>query len=186
MKLPKEAFQVLDLLDNHNNLSQRQIAKRSGISLGQVNFVIKSFVQKGLVKLHKFNKNPNKSGYLYLLTPKGIEAKSRIAVRFVSSKLQEYQELRQKITHKILAIESDGVNKIIFVGPVIVKDSILSIIKENSMELDIVGFCHSWKELSKFSYESFNIALLFDGSTDSIITIAKKSGIPQEKLTRLW
>ena len=76
MKNSEKTFQVLDALDREEISTQRQLADNSGISLGQVNYILKSLLGKGLVKVSNFKKNPNKIGYAYFLTPKGIEEKS--------------------------------------------------------------------------------------------------------------
>ena len=94
MEPSEKTFQVLDILDRQEISTQRQLAEHSGISLGQVNYILKSLLEKGLVKIGNFRKHPRKIGYVYLLTPRGIEAKSRLAVRFVMSKLNEYSNLR--------------------------------------------------------------------------------------------
>ena len=36
-----------------------------------------------------FKNNPNKLGYLYILTPKGISAKTRLTIDFMKRKIQE-------------------------------------------------------------------------------------------------
>ncbi len=97
MEHSEKDFQVLDALDSQEITTQRQLAEHSGISLGQVNYVLKSLLEQGLVKIGNFRKSPRKIGYVYLLTPKGLEAKSRLAADFVISKLKEYHVLRRKI-----------------------------------------------------------------------------------------
>ena len=186
MELSKKDFQVLDLLDSQEISTQRQISEQAGISLGQVNYVLKSLLEKGLVKIGNFRKSRNKIGYVYLLTPKGLEAKSRLAAGFVVSKLKEYQQLRQKIAGKLAIIENKGHFKIIFVGPDIVKDFVESIIKDNAFNLVIGGYCRRWEELKEYKPDSFDIALMFDGSTIGIKDIIKATGIPRKKLLPLW
>ena len=83
MSLSSNDFQVLDALDSGEITTQRQLAEHTGISLGQINYVVKRLLEKGLVKVGNFKKSPKKIGYAYLLTPKGIEEKSKLAVRFV-------------------------------------------------------------------------------------------------------
>ena len=90
MELTRKDFYILDALDSQKITSQRQLSEHAGISLGQVNYVLKSLLEKGLVKIGNFNRNRCKIGYAYLLTPKGIEAKSKLAADFVVSKLKEY------------------------------------------------------------------------------------------------
>ena len=116
-----KTFQVLDALDREEISTQRQLADNSGISLGQVNYILKSLLEKGLVKVSNFKKNPHKIGYAYFLTPKGIEEKSKLAVKFVLRKLREYEALRTRLAERLKALESDNDIRIIFLGPVLVK-----------------------------------------------------------------
>ena len=81
MLLSEKHFQILETLDVQEISTQRQLAKLTGISLGQINYVLKQFLAKGLVKIGNFRKNPHKIGYAYLLTQKGIETKSKLAAR---------------------------------------------------------------------------------------------------------
>jgi len=176
----------MEALDDKEVLSQRHLARQSGVSLSQVNYVLKSLLEKGLIKIKNFRKSRNKIGYVYLLTPKGIETKSRVAVDFVVSKLEELDRLREKIIERLTIIEQEGHSQIIFVGPEIVKDFIDSIIKENSLELDLVAFCSHWERLKEYKTDSFDIALLFDGNAKKMSTITETTGIHQEKILALW
>ena len=78
-------------------MSQRELAEELGVSLGAANYCLKALVDKGWVKLENFQKNPNKLGYLYLLTPMGIAAKTTLTARFLQRKLTEYEKLKAEI-----------------------------------------------------------------------------------------
>ena len=186
MKLSENHFQILDALDREEISTQRQLAEHIGISLGQVNYVLKSFLEKGLIKIGNFRKNPRKIGYVYLLTPKGIEAKSRLAVRFVMAKLKEYEEIREKLADRLSAVERDGHTRIIFLGPEIVKEVVGSIIKERASRLVLVGQCNSWEDLSACDPTSFDIALVFDDNSEGIRKMRQRTGISASKLFLLW
>jgi len=186
MDISKKDFQVLEALDSQEITTQRQLSEQAGISLGQVNYVLKSLLEKGLVKIGNFRKSPKKIGYAYLLTPKGIEAKSRIAAGFVVSKLKEYNRLRLKITEKLADIESKGHISLIFVGPEIVREFVDSIIEENQLKLILVGHCSSWQELTEYAPASFDIAILFDSNTVGIRKITADTGIQKDKMVPLW
>lgn len=93
----KNRLMILKSLEGRPEISQRELAKELGISLGKVNFCINALVEKGLVKVNNFQKNPNKRGYIYLLTPRGIEAKASLTVEFLKTKMQEYEALSQEI-----------------------------------------------------------------------------------------
>jgi len=90
-------LKALKLLQENPELSQRQLADALGVSVGAANYCLKALVEKGWVKLENFQKNPNKLGYLYLLTPMGIAAKTRLTGHFLARKLQEYEQIQQEI-----------------------------------------------------------------------------------------
>ena len=85
------------LLENNPEMTQRELASTLGISLGAANFCLRALVDKGWIKLDNFKKNPSKLGYLYLLTPKGIAAKTKLTMKFLKRKLLEYNELKTEI-----------------------------------------------------------------------------------------
>lgn len=91
-------YQLLKLLEENPELSQRQIASALGISLGKVNFCLRALINVGSVKAGNFSRNPNKKAYVYLLTPKGIEEKARVTLRFLAKKQAEYDALKQEIS----------------------------------------------------------------------------------------
>ena len=91
------SYGLLKTLENNPSLSQRDLAKRLGISLGKVNFCINALVEKGCLKVNNFRNSDNKLAYAYLLTPKGVEQKARMTVEFLQIKVQEYERLRAEI-----------------------------------------------------------------------------------------
>ena len=111
----------------------------------------------------RFSKSPNKMRYVYLLTPKGLEAKSRLAARFVVSKLKEYSQLKRKVAEKLIIIENKGHVNIVLVGPEIIKDFVDKMIKEQALNLVMVGYCNALDQLKAYDIESFDMALVMDG-----------------------
>ncbi len=59
--------------------------------------MLRALVDKGLVKARNFKNNRNKRAYLYVLTPKGMDAKARITARFLQRKMDEYERLKGEI-----------------------------------------------------------------------------------------
>ena len=186
MKLSEKAFQVLDALDRQRISSQRQLAEHTGISLGQVNYILKSLLDRGMVKIGNFRRNPRKIGYMYLLTPKGIETKSKLAVKFIVSKLNEYNTLRSRLAERLEIIGEKGHIRLAFVGPEIVKEFTKSVIEESGLDVVLGTSCKDWTRLKGIDQESFDAALLCDGSSEGLNKIAATTGIPREKLFPLW
>jgi len=92
-----QRLQLLKLLQEQPQLSQRDLAQAMGVSLGKANYCLKALMDKGLVKFGNFRKNPDKSQYAYLLTPAGIEEKTRITMSFLKRKVAEYEALEKEI-----------------------------------------------------------------------------------------
>ena len=90
-------FNILRKISNETNVSQRKIARDLGYSLGKVNYCLDALKKKGLIKMSNFRKSQSKNSYLYYLTPKGIAEKTKITIRFMKLKMQEYDELQKEL-----------------------------------------------------------------------------------------
>ena len=90
-------YRVLRLLDANPGMSQRDVARNLGVSLGKVNFCLQALIRKGLIKAARFKNSRNKAAYMYLLTPRGIEEKASLALEFLQIKMREYELLRAEI-----------------------------------------------------------------------------------------
>lgn len=86
-------YQALKQLKRNPRLTQRQLAEILGVSLGKTNYLVKSLLDVGWLKLENFKNSDNKVGYIYLLTPKGIAEKAAITRRFLDRKRSEYDRL---------------------------------------------------------------------------------------------
>ena len=98
-------LELLSKLEANPKYTQRELSKDMGVSLGKVNYCIKKLTEKGLIKLTNFKQNPNKVGYVYILTPRGIEEKTKLTFSFLKRKVIEYEILKKEIN--ALKIESE-------------------------------------------------------------------------------
>ena len=102
---PDLHFRALHVLEDNPELSQRELAKTVGVSLGRINYCLKALVEKGQLKINNFTNNKNKSVYLYLLTPRGVKEKTKLTSGFLKRKLNEYELLRKEIDSLQLTIK---------------------------------------------------------------------------------
>ena len=93
----EEALHIFREITQSPKMTQRELSSRLGISLGKVNFIINALIRKGFVKVENFKKSSNKISYLYCLTPRGIEEKSRMTYHFLRRKMREYEQLELEI-----------------------------------------------------------------------------------------
>jgi EPS-associated MarR family transcriptional regulator len=106
----EEALRIFRELSRSPEMTQREFSSRLGMSLGKVNFLINALIRKGFVKVENFKKSNSKSKYLYCLTPRGIEEKSRMTYRFLLRKMREYEDLEREIQQLREEIREDGVD----------------------------------------------------------------------------
>jgi len=90
-------LKLMRLFEANPKASQRDVAREFGISLGKVNYCLQALMQKGWIKASRFKNSRNKAAYRYLLTPRGIEEKAALTVRFLQIKMREYETLRAEI-----------------------------------------------------------------------------------------
>ena len=97
MKNNQDYFEVLRKIQKKPGSTQRELAEELGFSLGKLNYCVKALQTKGLLKIKNFKRNPNKINYIYVLTPKGISEKTKLTIKFMKRKIQEYDELKKEL-----------------------------------------------------------------------------------------
>lgn len=120
---------ILEVLDENSEISQREIAQKTNLSLGLVNTLLKSCMKKGLIKIEKLNYRKVK----YILTPKGINEKAKKTIKYIKKSYRTIITLSDKIKRNAPIHKVNDV-KIILYGE---KDEIYNIIKENLEQIEI-------------------------------------------------
>lgn len=95
--ISEESLELMHILQENPNKSQRELAKEIGLSIGKVNYCLKALVDIGFLKVVNFNNSNQKLKYTYILTPKGIQQKIIITKQFIKKKIQEYEKLQKFI-----------------------------------------------------------------------------------------
>ena len=88
---------ILKKLEEDPQISQRDLARELGVSLGKANYCLRALMVTGLVKANNFKNNRKKQAYMYYLTRKGIVEKARATARFLETKMAEYEALQREI-----------------------------------------------------------------------------------------
>jgi len=90
-------YKVIKLIEQDPEISQRDLSKELGVSLGKVNYCLRALIDRGWVKVRNFKNSQNKLAYRYLLTSVGIQEKATLTSRFLKRKLVEYDKLQREI-----------------------------------------------------------------------------------------
>ena len=104
-------YKLMRLLQANPEMSQRDVARQLGISVGKVNYSLRALVGRGWVKVNNFKNSQNKLAYKYLLTPRGMEEKSRLTIRFLRAKMDEYENLKMEIEQIRREADSRGAER---------------------------------------------------------------------------
>ena len=88
------SLEAMRLLAAQPELSQRELSRALGLSLGKTHYVLHALLDKGLLKIENFRRNDNKVAYAYLLTPKGVREKLRLTRSFLARKEAEFEHLQ--------------------------------------------------------------------------------------------
>jgi|TARA_B110000881_G_C18594177_1_gene530105 EPS-associated MarR family transcriptional regulator len=97
MENNQDNLNILRKIQSKSDITQRDLANELGFSLGKLNYCLKALKIKGLIKIKNFEKNKSKMNYMYLLTPKGISAKTKLTINFMKKKMTEYDELQKEL-----------------------------------------------------------------------------------------
>ena len=97
MKFNQSHFEILRKISKKSEHTQRELADTLGFSLGTLNYCLKALKGKGLVKINNFKKSKKKVKYIYKLTPSGVSEKTKLTIKFMQRKMQEYDELKKEL-----------------------------------------------------------------------------------------
>jgi len=105
-------LRLLEELERNPIISQRELSHKFGIALGVTNACLKRMIRKGWVRI----KGLDHRRIGYYLTPKGFVEKSRLTFDLISGIVQHYSELKQVIGERLLEMEHEGKERIVFYG----------------------------------------------------------------------
>ncbi|MGB5326264.1 MAG: MarR family EPS-associated transcriptional regulator [Pseudomonadales bacterium] len=91
------SYKLFKLIEQNPDISQRELAREMGVSLGKANYCLKSLRDKGWLKVRNFKNSNNKIAYAYVLTPKGVVEKAKLSSSFLQRKASEYEMLKGEI-----------------------------------------------------------------------------------------
>ncbi len=104
-------YRLLRYLEDRPEASQRELAEHLGVSVGKINYCVRSLIAKGLVKMRNFRNSKNKLAYAYVLTPKGIEEKVNVTSQFLKRKLAEYDSIAAEIERLTRELADSGASE---------------------------------------------------------------------------
>ncbi len=86
-------FEVLKSVESKDTITQRELARKTGLSLGAVNVLIKRLINKGLLKIEHINARTIR----YFLTPKGLMEKAKLTYKYIILSYNHISTIESKI-----------------------------------------------------------------------------------------
>ena len=105
-------YEILALIESEPQITQRELARRMGVSLGRANYCLRALGEKGWVKLERFRASKTKSRYMYVLTPGGIAERAGMAARYLACKRAEYEYLKDQIARLERELPRDAIQAV--------------------------------------------------------------------------
>jgi EPS-associated MarR family transcriptional regulator len=100
-------YYLLKILTQESTLTQRDMAKKMGISLGKVNYYLSELAKKGLIKIIHLKNGKKRGLYAYIITQKGMGERARLTVNFLKRKISEYEEIKKQINELTQEVEKE-------------------------------------------------------------------------------
>lgn len=106
----EKILSLIKEIEQNPSLTQRELALKLKISLGKVNYLINTLIDKGFIKAKNFKNSKNKMSYLYMLTPEGIKTKLHLIRQFFELKTCEFERLKEELEvyKKMLLVYQNG------------------------------------------------------------------------------
>ena len=93
---------ILNYIAKDENISQRQLAKLTDLSLGHLNLLLHKLVSKGLLKIEKLNPRSLR----YILTPQGIARNTKRAYFYIRDAVKYVLILKGELEQIVKQYES--------------------------------------------------------------------------------
>ena len=126
-------LEILEAIEAQSDVTQRHLARSTGIALGLANSYLKRCVRKGLVKIQQAPANR----YFYYLTPKGFAEKSRLTGQYLSTSFKFYGRAAESCAAAFTSCKKRGWTRITLCGASDLAE--IASLRALDHELEIVG-----------------------------------------------
>jgi len=184
-------LEILTRIEENGRVTQPEIAKHLGISLGLTNAFIKRIARKGYIKLTTIPRDRVK----YLVTPKGFAEKTNLTVKYLQYSLKFYKRAKDTLSRAYVQMQRDGAKKIVFCGIGEIAEIAYILLQQNHMSLS--GVVDEKKAGKKFmkrrvgsladlkNYDFDKILITSFQAPENIVNKIRSMGVGEEQLVAL-
>jgi len=181
---------LLDEVSRDAEITQRQLSKRAGLSLGLTNIVLRNLTQKGYIRISQ----ASWKRWLYNLTPKGISHKVRLTVSYISRVMDDYNRVRATLGEQLDPLVLNEESSIAIFGTGEFAELIYLGLKDHGIEeIDIYGLGKARflgmpvRAPASLNSERYDWVMLADlGDADEAREDLIKQGVSADKLVEFF
>lgn len=119
----EKILHILKELEQNPSVTQRDLAQKLRVSLGKINYLLNTLIDKGIIEAKNFKNSKNKLGYKYMLTLEGIRIKLRLIQQFFEWKTSEYERLKEELEdYKSMLTASQSVEPALMAEPSLIQE----------------------------------------------------------------
>ena len=127
---------ILTMLANEDNITQRKIANKLGLSVAMVNTYLEKYQNKGYINME----NISTKNVIYSITNKGDDRRRYLNILYLESVLKVYNEAKGECFKVFKKIIDHGYKNILLYGAGEVAEILLSVLNnEKEKQFRIVG-----------------------------------------------
>ncbi|RKY68843.1 MAG: hypothetical protein DRQ24_11330 [Candidatus Latescibacterota bacterium] len=105
-------LRLLEALEEAPEARQVDLARRLGVAVGTVNWLLKRLASKGFIKVKRIGR----WRWRYILTPQGMREKARLSMAYVRNSMALYREVRKEAQRLLEDVKLKGYSEILLCG----------------------------------------------------------------------
>lgn len=153
----EKELEILTHIQENEDITQREIAEKTGLSLGAVNLLIKKMIKTGLVKIERLNARTLK----YILTPEGLKEKTAKTYHYIVRTYETITRIQAVVRIILEKQKKKGIKKIYLYGNQdevynILRMSVADIIGTMNMEYQLIDHINAIKTEESYAVLIWN------------------------------
>jgi DNA-binding Lrp family transcriptional regulator len=162
---------LLEHVSKKSSISQRELSKKTGISLGLINVILKKLIRTGHLKASQLNTRKLE----YLLTPQGFLEAAKKTYEYTISTIRKYKIIESNLSLLLKELHRSGYDYFSIHGDGELKDLIESTLQKSLEEIPVtLGREH--RKDQRAIVLNLTMDPLPEGHTGDVLNVVEKIG----------
>ena len=152
-------LQILETLEAEPEITQADLAARVNIAVGTVNWYLKQWSKKGWLKVRQISR----WRWEYLLTPKGVAEKTRLAGKYLEHSMRVYRKIRDESQAALTEVQARGYQQVMILG----NDEVAEICGLTCLEMGIQVLGKVHQSIPEIQTNGSNLSVVWPGGDEA-------------------